>query len=56
MGRSRGGLNAKIPTVATQKAGLVRLLPTPGQAEDTPSAPGLIGELELGSSVIDDRA
>ena len=55
MGRARGGVSAKIPTVATQKAP-VRLLPAAGQAEDAPSAPGPIDELELGSSVIDDRA
>jgi transposase len=56
MGRSRGGLTTKIHALVDADGRPVRLMLTPGQANDAPVAEALLEDLAEGATLIADRA
>jgi transposase len=56
MGRSRGGLTTKIHALVDADGRPVRLLLSPGQANDAPVAEALLEDLAAGATLIADRA
>ena len=56
MGRSRGGLTTKIHALVDADGRPVRLMLTPGQANDAPVAEALLEDLADGATLIADRA
>jgi transposase len=56
MGRSRGGLTAKIHALVDAKGRPIRLKLTEGQAHDGRSAADMFGTLEAGNILLADRA
>lgn len=56
MGRSRGGLTTKIHALVDADGRPMRLLLTPGQANDAPVAEALLDKLAAGATLIADRA
>lgn len=56
MGHSRGGLTTKIHALIDADGRPIRLMLTPGQANDAPPAVPLIGDLSGGAILIADRA
>jgi transposase len=56
MGRSRGGLTTKIHALVDADGRPVRLVLTPGQANDAPVAEALLEDLAGGATLIADRA
>jgi transposase len=56
MGRSRGGLTTKIHALVDADGRPVRIMLTPGQANDAPVAEALLEDLADGATLIADRA
>jgi transposase len=56
MGRSRGGLTTKIHALVDADGRPIRLMLTPGQANDAPVAEALLEDLADGATLIADRA
>ena len=56
MGQSRGGVSTKIHALVNETGVPVRLKLTPGQDHNAPVCRILLGQLQLGQSVLADKA